>query len=111
VLDTMLTENQVDAIVVTGNGPAGIVDPVNGTRFFGAASNLPAVSGYPHLVVPAGYVSGLPMAISFYGPAWSEAKLLGFGFAYEQATKARREPEFLPNVAARPEIARAYDPR
>jgi amidase len=110
VLDTMLSEGQLDAIVVTGNGPAGIVDPVNGTRMFGAASNLPAVSGYPHLVVPAGYATGLPMAISFYGPAWSEAKLLGYGYAYEQATRLRREPEFLPNVAARPEIARAYDP-
>ena len=110
-IDAMLAENKLDAIVVTGNGPAAIVDPVNGTRFFGPSAGLPAVSGYPHLVVPAGYASGLPMAISFFGPAWSEAKLLGLGYAYEQATKARREPEFLPNVAARPEIARAYDPR
>lgn len=111
VLDEMLIENKLEAIVVTGNGPAGIVDPVGGTRFFGPSAGLPAVSGYPHLVVPAGYAYGLPMAISFMGPAWSEAKLLGFGFAYEQAAKAWREPEFLPNVAARPEIARAYDPR
>ena len=110
-LDKMLSENKLDAIVVTGNGPAGIVDPVNGTRVFGASSGLPAVSGYPHLVVPAGYVTGLPMAISFFGPAWSEAKLLAYGYAYEQATLARREPEFLPNVGLRPEIARAYDPR
>ncbi|HET6970811.1 MAG TPA: amidase, partial [Phenylobacterium sp.] len=77
----------------------------------GAPSSLPAVSGYPHLVVPAGYVSGLPVAVSFIGPAWSEARLLGLGFAFEQATHARREPEFLPSVAVRPEIARAYDPR
>ncbi len=110
-LDKMLADDQLDALVVTGNGPAAIVDPVSGTRFFGPSAGLPAVSGYPHLVVPAGYVSGLPMAISFFGPAWSEAKLLGLGFAYEQATKARREPEFLPSVAARPEIAQAYDPR
>jgi amidase len=51
------------------------------------------------------------MAISFMGPAWSEAKLLALGYAYEQATMARREPDFLPAVALRPEIARAYDPR
>ena len=108
-LDRMLTG--LDAIVAPGNAPAGIVDPVNGTRLFGPSTTLSAVSGYPHLVVPAGYVSGLPVAISFFGPAWSEATLLAYGYAYEQATRARREPEFLPNVAARPEISRAYDPR
>ncbi|WP_293675797.1 amidase [uncultured Phenylobacterium sp.] len=110
-LDKMLGENRLDSIVVTGNAPAAIVDPVYGARFFGPSTTLPAVSGYPHLVVPAGNVSGLPMAISFYGSAWSEAKLLAYGYAFEQATMARREPEFLPNVAARPEFARAYDPR
>ena len=110
-LDKMLGENRLDAIVAPGNGPAAIVDPVNGTRFFGPSTTLSAVSGYPHLVVPAGYASGLPVAISFFGPAWSEARLLAYGYAYEQATMARREPEFLPNVAARPEIAKAYDPR
>ena len=108
-LDKMLTG--LDAIVAPGNAPAGIVDPVNGTRLFGPSTTLSAVSGYPHLVVPAGYATGLPVAISFFGPAWSEAKLLALGYAFEQATLARREPEFLPNVAARPEIARAYDPR
>ncbi|MBW8811789.1 MAG: amidase [Caulobacterales bacterium] len=110
-LDKILGENRLDAIVAPGGGPTGIVDPVNGTRIAGAPSGLPAVSGYPHLVVPAGYVSGLPVALSFVGPAWSEARLLGLGFAFEQATHARREPEFLPSVAVRPEIARAYDPR
>jgi amidase len=108
-LDKML--DQLDAIVVTGNAPAAIVDPVNGTRLFGPSTTLSAVSGYPHLVVPAGNVSGLPVAISFLGPAWSEAKLLGYGYAFEQATRARREPDFQPSVAVRPEIAQAYDPR
>lgn len=110
-IDRMLTDANAEAIVVTGNGPAAIVDPVNGSRMIGAPSALPAISGYPHLVVPAAYASGLPLAISFYGPAWSEAKLLAYGFAFEQATRARREPDFLPNAAARPDIARAYDPR
>lgn len=110
-LDDMLGKETLAAIVSPSNGPPSIVDPVNGSRFFGSPSTLPAVSGYPHLVVPAGYASGLPVGVSFLGPAWSEARLLALGFAFEQATRARREPEFLPSVAARPEIARAYDPR
>lgn len=110
-LDRMLAENQLDAIVSPSGGPPSIVDPVNGGPFFGSPSQLPAVSGYPHLTVPAGYASGLPVGISFLGPAWSEARLLALGYAYEQASRARREPEFLPDVGARPEIARAYDPR
>ncbi len=110
-LDKMLIENKLDAIVSPSNGPASIVDPVNGGASFGSPTTLPAVSGYPHLTVPAGDVSGLPLGLSFIGPAWSEAKLLSLGFAFEQATKARREPEFLPSVGARPEIGAAYDPR
>jgi len=110
-LDKMLADDKLDAIVAPSNGPASVVDPVNGGRSFGSPSTLPAVSGYPHLTVPAGYASGLPVGVSFLGPAWSEAKLLALGYAYEQATHVRREPDFLPSVAARPEIARAYDPR
>jgi amidase len=110
-LDRMLADNKLDAIVSPSGGPPSIVDPVNGGPFFGSPSRLPAVSGYPHLTVPAGYASGLPVGVSFLGPEWSEARLLALGYAFEQATRARREPEFLPDVAARPEIARAYDPR
>ncbi|MBL8553762.1 MAG: amidase [Phenylobacterium sp.] len=111
-LDRMLADNDLVAVVSPSGGPPAIVDPVNGGGgFFGSPSRLPAVSGYPHLTVPAGYATGLPIGISFLGPAWSEAKLLGLGYAFEQAAKARREPEFLPNVGARPEIARAYDPQ
>jgi len=110
-LDKMLADNKLDAIVSPSGGPPSIVDPVNGSPFFGSPSRLPAVSGYPHLTVPAGYAKGLPVGISWLGPAWSEARLLSLGFAFEQAAKVRREPEFLPDVGARPEIARAYDPR
>lgn len=110
-LDDMLSKDRLDAIVSPSNGPPSIVDPVNGGRSFGSPSTLPAVSGYPHLTVPAGYASSLPLGISFLGPAWSEARLLTLGFAFEQATRARREPEFLPNVGVLPEIAQAYDPR
>lgn len=110
-LDKMLADNKLDAIVSPSGGPPSIVDPVNGGPFFGSPSRLPAVSGYPHLTVPAGYASGLPIGISFLGAEWSEARLLALGYAYEQAARARREPEFLPDVGARPEIGRAYDPR
>jgi amidase len=110
-LDGMLVKNDLIAIVSPSNGPPSIVDPVNGSRFFGSVSSLPAVSGYPHLTVPAGYVTGLPVGVSFLGRPWSEAKLLAVGFAFEQAARAREEPRFLPDVSARPEIAAAYDPR
>lgn len=110
-LDKMLGEANVEALVGPSTGPASIVDPVNGSRSLGSYSTLPAVSGYPHLTVPMGQVSGLPVNISFIGPAWSEARLLALGFAFEQATHARIDPLFLPNIAARPEVAKAYDPR
>jgi amidase len=110
-LDRMLTENKVVALVSPSGGPPSIVDPVAGGRFFGSPSTLPAVSGYPHLTVPMGLVGGLPVGISFLGPAWSEAKLLGLGFAYEQQARARREPDFLSSLAKRPDVAEAFDPR
>ncbi len=110
-LDRMLTEAKVVAIVAPSGGPPSIVDPVNGGRFFGSPSTLPAVSGYPHLTVPMGLAGGLPVGVSFLGPAWSEAKLLGLGYAYEQHSRARREPDFLKSVAQQHAIAEAYDPR
>ena len=54
----------------------------------------PAIAGYPHVTVPMGAVHGLPVGVSFVGPAWSEARLIGYAYAYEQATKARRAPQF-----------------
>lgn len=110
-LDKMLADARLDAIVSPSGGPPSVVDPVNGGPFFGSPSRLPAVSGYPHLTVPAGYATGLPVGLSFLGAEWSDAKLLALGYAFEQAARVRREPEFLPDVAARPEIGRAYDPR
>jgi amidase len=109
-LDKMLSENNVLVLVGPSTGPASIVDPVNGPRATGSYSTLPAVSGYPHLTVPMGYASGLPVGLSFLGPAWSEARLLSLGYSFEQALPPRQDPRFLPNLAARPEIARAFDP-
>jgi amidase len=110
-LDGLLKGNGVEALVAPSGGPPAIVDPVNGSRFFGSPSSLPAVAGYPHLTVPMGGALGLPVGLSFIGPKWSEARLLSLGYAFEQATHARIEPAFLASVAARPDVARAYDPR
>ncbi len=109
-LDKMFLSNDVQALVGPSTGPPSIVDPVDGSRSLGSYSTLPAVSGYPHLTLPMGAVSGLPVNLSFIGPAWTEARLLAFGYAFEQATHARINPLFLPNIGARPEFAKAYDP-
>ncbi|HEY2752769.1 amidase [Phenylobacterium sp.] len=110
-LDKMLQDNNVEALVGPSTGPAFMVDPIDGARALGSYSTLPAVAGYPHLTVPMGDVSGLPVNLSLIGPAWSEARLLALGYAFEQATHARINPQFLPNIGARPEFAKAYDPR
>ncbi len=110
-LDKMLGDNNVEALVGPSTGPAFMVDPIDGSRSLGSYSTLPAVSGYPHLTVPMGNVAGLPVNLSLIGPPWSEARLLAFGYAFEQATHARIDPQFLPNIGARPEYAKAYDPR
>ncbi|HEX3700888.1 MAG TPA: amidase [Phenylobacterium sp.] len=110
-LDGMLADNKVQALIAPTGGPAWIVDPVNGDHFFGSPTTLPAVAGYPHLTVPMGEARGLPVGLSFIGPAWSEARLLALGYAFEQATHARKNPDFIPTEALRPDIARAYDPR
>lgn len=109
-LDGMLAGAKVEALVSPSGGPASIVDPVNGGKFFGSPTTLPAVAGYPHLTVPMGEAMGLPVGLSFVGPAWSEARLLALGYAFEQAAHARRDPSFQPSVAVRPDVAAALDP-
>ncbi len=108
-IDKLLAEAGVEALAAPSGGPASVVDPVNGSRWLGSPSTLPAVSGYPHLTVPMGAVAGLPVGISFIGPAWSEARLLALGYAFEQATKARIAPALVESVSLRPEIAGPYD--
>jgi len=93
-IDKLLADNKLDAIVAPTGGPAWATDLVTGDHFLGAASMLAAVAGYPHITVPMGQVRDLPVGLSFFGPAWSEAKLIGLAYAYEQKTQARQAPHF-----------------
>jgi amidase len=95
-IDKMLADTKVDALVAPTAGPAWVIDTVNGDNSAGQTSTLPAVAGYPHLTVPMGSVFGLPVGLSFIGPAWSEARLLAYGYAFEQAVGFRPRPGFLP---------------
>ncbi len=110
-IDALMAQYKVDVLVAPTGGPAAPIDPVRGGGYRGGgAARLPAVSGYPHLTVPMGYVDGLPVGISFIGEAWSEAKLLGVGYAFEQRTHARHAPTYAKSVLDMPEIAKALKP-
>jgi amidase len=97
-IDRALAEHDLDALLAPTGGPAWLSDLVNGDHYGGSFSTPAAVAGYPHLTVPAGLVHGLPVGLSFAGPRWSEPLLLGLGYAYEQATRARRAPTFAPTL-------------
>lgn len=97
-LDRLFKDQKLDVLVAPTGGPAWMIDTVTGDHFLGAASTLPAVARYPHITVPMGDATGLPLGISFIGPAWSEAKLIGVAYAYEQRTKERKPPRYLPTV-------------
>ncbi len=97
-IDGALKKFKLDALVGPTAGPAWLSDWVNGDRADSGCASPPAVAGYPHITVPAGFKFGLPLGISFFGAAWSEPKLIRFAYAFEQARKARRKPEFLRTV-------------
>lgn len=95
-IDSILRLHSLDALVAATGSPAWPIDLVLGDHYLGSASAPAAVAGYPHITVPMGDVSGLPVGLSFFGTAWSEARLVALAFAYEQATGHRNPPRFLP---------------
>ena len=97
-IDATMDKYHLDAIVAPTGGPAWITDLVNGDHVAGGSSNAAAVAGYPNINVTAGFISSLPVGISFFGRAWSEATLIRLAFAFEQATKARQAPRFLATI-------------
>ena len=97
-----MAQHKLDAFVAPTSGPASLTDLVNGDYGPGGCSTIPAVAGYPHVTLPAGFAFGLPVGLSFFGRAFSDAKLLGYAFAFEQATKHRKAPTFLPTASLTP---------
>jgi amidase len=100
-IDAVLKKHRLDAIVAPTGSPSWPTDPINGDHFLGASSTPAAVAGYPSITVPAGQSFGLPVGMSFIGGAWSEARLIGLAYAYEQASKLRRPPTFPPTATDR----------
>ena len=97
-LDAVLSRHRLDALVALTGGPPWTIDLVTGDHFVVSSSTPAAVAGYPSLTVPAGQVFGLPVGVTFMGPAWSEGTLLRLAYAYEQATRHRRPPGLLPTA-------------
>ena len=98
-LDALFADQQLAAIVAPSNGPSWPTDLLSGDRFTGGNSSVAAVAGYPSLTVPMAFAQELPLGLTFIGTAWSEARLLAFGYAFEQATKVRRAPRFQRTIA------------
>src|SRR6185295_1062332 len=93
-----LDKERLDALIAPSLSPAWPTDHVLGDHFVGAGYGMAAVAGTPSLTVPIGDSHGLPLGITFMGRPYSEGELIGFGFALEQATKARRAPEYVPTL-------------
>jgi len=98
-IDFVMDKFKLDALLAPTAGPAWVTDLINGDHAAGGSSSAAAVAGYPNINVTAGYLWGLPVGISFFGRAWSEPTLLKIAYAFEQLTKARQKPRFLPTVS------------
>jgi amidase len=97
-IDFVMDKFKLDALVAPTGGPAWLTDLINGDHSAGGSSSAAAVAGYPNINVTAGYLWGLPVGISFFGRAWSEPTLLKIAYSFEQLTKARQKPRFLPTI-------------
>jgi amidase len=103
-IDAALRKHKLDALIVPSGRPAWLIDLVDGdSNNWDIESTAPAaVAGYPHITVPAGFIFGLPVGISFFAGAWQEATLIKFAYAFEQATQFRRQPRYLPTANLNP---------
>ena len=101
-IDTLMDKHKLDAIVAPTAGPSCLTDLLNGDHFTGGSSNAAAVAQYPNINVPAGFIHGMPVGISFFGRAWSEPTLIKLAYAFEQATRMRKPPQFLPTISLNP---------
>lgn len=97
-IDFVMDKFKLDALVAPTGGPAWLTDLINGDHSAGGSSSAAAVAGYPNINVTAGYLYGLPVGLSFFGRAWSEPTLLKIAYSFEQLTKARQKPMFLPTI-------------
>ncbi len=100
-IDAVMDKHKLDAIFAPTGGPAWTTDLVNGDHFSGGSSTPAAVAGYPAITLPAGYIRGLPVGLTLFGRAWSEPTLIKLAYSFEQATKHRRAPKFLPTAELR----------
>ena len=98
-IDAVMAEHQLEAIIAPSGGPAWMTDLVNGDHHSGGSSRAAAAAGYPSITVPAGFIHGLPVGISFFAAAFQEPVLIKLAFAFEQASQIRRQPEFIPTIA------------
>jgi amidase len=96
-IDAAMKKYKLDAVIVPSGGPSWMIDLANGDAInWDMESTSPAaVAGYPHITVPAGYIFGLPVGLSFFAGAWQEPSLIKFAYAFEQASKIRKPPQFL----------------
>lgn len=97
-IDRLLHEHRIVALISPTTSPAWVIDLINGDSGGASDSSLPAIAAYPYITVPMGEVHGLPVGLSFIGPKWSEARLLGLAYSYEQASHEARRPTFAPDA-------------
>lgn len=94
-IDKIMDSGRLDALIAPTGSPAWKTDHIPGDHFVGGSSSLAAISGYPAITVPMGFIDELPVGITFFGKAWSEPLLLEIAYGYEQGTKHRRAPKYL----------------
>jgi amidase len=109
-IDKLMADYHVDALVAPTAGPAAVVDTVNGDHVLGNTTQLPAVAGYPHLSLPMGTVFGLPVGLSIMAGKWEDAKVLAFGYAFEQKLGLALEPAFPPHLVSVPAVEDLFAP-